>query len=183
MCTPSRVHATEHIGLIATASTSCNSPYDLARRFASLDIVSGAGRTGTSSPPPVRRPPATNDYDYAVADADADEAIDEREAVRRARFTSIKYRTVHPVVRVHPLTGERGLFIGGFAQRIVGLSPGESRKVLDLLQAYITRPENVPPSALVAEPARAVRQPHHPALRRRQPRRPAASPAPGDGRR
>ncbi|TWV35889.1 LLM class flavin-dependent oxidoreductase [Streptomyces misionensis] len=37
--------ATEHIGLIATASTSYNSPYDLARRLASLDIVSD-GRAG-----------------------------------------------------------------------------------------------------------------------------------------
>ncbi|MFY4723420.1 LLM class flavin-dependent oxidoreductase [Streptomyces sp. LaBMicrA B280] len=37
--------ATEHIGLIATASTSYNSPYNLARRLASLDIVSG-GRAG-----------------------------------------------------------------------------------------------------------------------------------------
>ncbi|MGV9564267.1 LLM class flavin-dependent oxidoreductase [Streptomyces sp. NPDC003480] len=37
--------ATEHIGLIATASTSYNAPYDLARRLASLDIVSG-GRAG-----------------------------------------------------------------------------------------------------------------------------------------
>ncbi|KOV65014.1 monooxygenase [Streptomyces sp. MMG1121] len=37
--------ATEHIGLIATASTSYNSPYNLARRIASLDIVSG-GRAG-----------------------------------------------------------------------------------------------------------------------------------------
>lgn len=37
--------ATDHIGLIATASTSYNSPYNLARRFASLDIVSG-GRAG-----------------------------------------------------------------------------------------------------------------------------------------
>ncbi|WP_030894903.1 MULTISPECIES: TauD/TfdA dioxygenase family protein [unclassified Streptomyces] len=81
----------------------------------------------------------TNDYDYAVPE----EAVDEEQAARRAQFTSIKYRTVHPVVRVHPLTGERGLFIGGFAQRIVGLSAGESRKVLDLLQAYVTRPENV----------------------------------------
>ncbi|MFF0737270.1 TauD/TfdA dioxygenase family protein [Streptomyces chartreusis] len=81
----------------------------------------------------------TNDYDYAVAD----EEVDEQQAANRAEFTSIKYRTVHPVVRVHPLTGERGLFIGGFAQRIVGLSPGESRKILDLLQAYVTRPENI----------------------------------------
>ncbi|MGW0630990.1 TauD/TfdA dioxygenase family protein [Streptomyces sp. NPDC002758] len=81
----------------------------------------------------------TNDYDYAVPD----EAIDEEKAAQRAQFTSIKYRTAHPVVRVHPLTGERGLFIGGFAQRIVGLSVGESRKILDLLQSYVTRPENV----------------------------------------
>ncbi|MER6131684.1 TauD/TfdA family dioxygenase [Streptomyces sp. NPDC001815] len=81
----------------------------------------------------------TNDYDYAVPE----EEIDEAQAAQRAQFTSIKYRTAHPVVRVHPLTGERGLFIGGFAQRIVGLSVNESRKVLDLLQAYVTRPENV----------------------------------------
>jgi FMN-dependent oxidoreductase (nitrilotriacetate monooxygenase family) len=36
---------TDHIGLIATASTTYNEPYNLARRFASLDIVSG-GRAG-----------------------------------------------------------------------------------------------------------------------------------------
>lgn len=37
--------ATSHIGLIATASTSYNDPYNLARRFASLDHISG-GRAG-----------------------------------------------------------------------------------------------------------------------------------------
>jgi FMN-dependent oxidoreductase (nitrilotriacetate monooxygenase family) len=37
--------STERIGLIATASTSYNSPYNLARRFASLDTISG-GRAG-----------------------------------------------------------------------------------------------------------------------------------------
>ncbi|HEV3380460.1 MAG TPA: LLM class flavin-dependent oxidoreductase [Trebonia sp.] len=37
--------ATRRIGLIATASTSYNDPYNLARRFASLDLVSG-GRAG-----------------------------------------------------------------------------------------------------------------------------------------
>ncbi|MGW6015853.1 TauD/TfdA dioxygenase family protein [Streptomyces sp. NPDC055210] len=81
----------------------------------------------------------TNDYDYAVPD----EEIDAAHAAQRAQFTSIQFRTAHPVVRVHPLTGERGLFIGGFAQRIVGLSVGESRKILDLLQAYVVRPENI----------------------------------------
>ncbi|MFF6985836.1 TauD/TfdA family dioxygenase [Streptomyces sp. NPDC010273] len=81
----------------------------------------------------------TNDYDYAVPE----ESIDAERAAQRAQFTSIRFRTVHPVVRVHPLTGERGLFIGGFAQRIVGLSTTESRKILDLLQTYVTRPENI----------------------------------------
>src|SRR4051794_36079051 len=37
--------STQHIGLIAAASTSYNSPYNLARKFASLDVVSG-GRAG-----------------------------------------------------------------------------------------------------------------------------------------
>src|SRR5258707_6779588 len=37
--------ATEHIGLIATASTTFDAPYHIARRFASLDHISG-GRAG-----------------------------------------------------------------------------------------------------------------------------------------
>ena len=37
--------ATSRIGLIATASTTYNDPYNLARRFASVDHVSG-GRAG-----------------------------------------------------------------------------------------------------------------------------------------
>jgi alpha-ketoglutarate-dependent sulfate ester dioxygenase len=81
----------------------------------------------------------TNDYDYAVPP----ESLDESQRERREVFTRIKYQTVHPVVRVHPLTGERGLFTGGFAQRIVGLPTGESRDILRILQSYVTRPENV----------------------------------------
>ncbi len=81
----------------------------------------------------------TNDYDYAVPP----ENLNCTERERRAVVISTKYETVHPVVRVHPLPGERGLFIGGFAQRIVGFSTGESRDLLRLLQAYVTRPENV----------------------------------------
>ncbi|MBD1544043.1 TauD/TfdA family dioxygenase [Arthrobacter sp. IA7] len=83
----------------------------------------------------------TNDYDYSVPKnlehANAED--------RRKEFTRLKFETAHPVVRVHPLTGERGLFIGGFAQRlrIVGLSNTESKDIIRLLQAYVTRPENV----------------------------------------
>ena len=36
---------TEHIGLVCTASTTYDQPYHIARRFASLDLVSG-GRSG-----------------------------------------------------------------------------------------------------------------------------------------
>jgi len=81
----------------------------------------------------------TNDYDYAIPE----ESLDEAERSRREEFISIRYQTAHPVVRVHPLTGERGLYVGGFAQRIVGLSSGESRDILRLLQSYVTRPENI----------------------------------------
>ena len=80
----------------------------------------------------------TNDHDYAQPQFDT-----EKRAEYRKVFTSTKYQTAHPVVRVHPVSGERGLFIGGFAQRIVGLSGTESRDLLRLLQAYVTRPENV----------------------------------------
>ncbi|WNO76199.1 MULTISPECIES: TauD/TfdA dioxygenase family protein [unclassified Streptomyces] len=78
----------------------------------------------------------TNAYDYA-------EPKSEKAAEHRRQFVSTKYRTEHPVVRVHPESGERGLFIGGFAQSLVGLSPSESRDILRILQAYVTRPENV----------------------------------------
>ncbi|MEV0124374.1 TauD/TfdA family dioxygenase [Streptomyces sp. NPDC050703] len=78
----------------------------------------------------------TNDYDYAAPKT-------EKAAEHRRRFVSRKYRTAHPVVRVHPETGERGLFIGGFAQSIIGLSPSESRDLLRIFQAYVTRPENI----------------------------------------
>jgi alpha-ketoglutarate-dependent sulfate ester dioxygenase len=81
----------------------------------------------------------SNSYDYAVARETLDEAAQQRQKI----FTSTEYETTHPVVRVHPLTGERGLFIGGFARRIVGLSNDESRDILRLLQAYVTRPEHV----------------------------------------
>ncbi|GIJ12735.1 taurine dioxygenase [Micromonospora andamanensis] len=49
---------------------------------------------------------------------------------------------VHPVVRVHPETGERALFVNpSRTGRILGLSPAESGHILDLLFAQMTRPE------------------------------------------
>ncbi|WP_437317314.1 TauD/TfdA dioxygenase family protein [Sorangium sp. So ce385] len=49
--------------------------------------------------------------------------------------------SIHPVVRVHPETGERALFVSpGFTSHIVGLSPRESSAILDLLFEQISRP-------------------------------------------
>ena len=51
--------ATTHIGLIGTASTSYNEPYNIARRFATLDHVSG-GRAGWNAVTTADVPSARN---------------------------------------------------------------------------------------------------------------------------
>lgn len=50
--------------------------------------------------------------------------------------------TEHPVVRVHPETGERALYVNpGFTSHIVDVSPHESRRLLGLLYDELARPE------------------------------------------
>ncbi|QWB21167.1 MULTISPECIES: TauD/TfdA family dioxygenase [Streptomyces] len=52
--------------------------------------------------------------------------------------------TEHPVVRVHPESGRKGLFVNpGFTSHIVGVSEHESRGILDILYAHLTKPEHV----------------------------------------
>ncbi len=108
----------------------------------------------------------TNDYDYSVPKnlehANAEE--------RRAEFTRLKFETAHPVVRVHPLTGERGLFIGGFAQTAADRGPVQHRiQGHPAAAAGLRHPAGERgPGELGTGPAGALRQPHHPALRPRQ---------------
>lgn len=80
----------------------------------------------------------SNAYDYATGAVDLS---DEFKAYRQV-FESTVYETLHPVVRIHPESGERVLFIGGFVRRIQGLSQTESDDLLRLLQSYVTRLEN-----------------------------------------
>jgi alpha-ketoglutarate-dependent sulfate ester dioxygenase len=78
-------------------------------------LIANAGAAYRDLPGPLRafadtlRAVHTNDYDYAVPP----ESLDEAERARREVFISTRYETVHPVVRVHPLTGERGLLPAG----------------------------------------------------------------------
>lgn len=81
----------------------------------------------------------TNEYDYAALKPDA---LPEALAQYREVFTSTKFRTEHPVVRVHPETGERTLLLGNFVQWIDGLTGQDSRALVDLFQSHIERPEN-----------------------------------------
>ncbi len=81
----------------------------------------------------------TNDYDYAGAFANAPA---ERVRQHKSVFASTVYETEHPVVRVHPESGERALLVGHFVKKFVGLNAADSQRLLAILQDHITKPEN-----------------------------------------
>ena len=47
----------------------------------------------------------------------------------------------HPVVRTHPETGRKLLYIGGHTERFDGWTEEESQQLLDFLKTHATRPE------------------------------------------
>jgi alpha-ketoglutarate-dependent taurine dioxygenase len=58
-------------------------------------------------------------------------------------FTALE-QVHHPVVRIHPEAGRRSLFVDpGFTVRIAGVSEAESRHLLDLFFAHMTKPEHI----------------------------------------
>jgi alpha-ketoglutarate-dependent taurine dioxygenase len=82
----------------------------------------------------------TNDFDYARPFSPG-EQVDQATVTAHREFLSTVYETEHPLVRVHPETGERSLVLGGFARTVPGFTPQASRDLIRLLQDYITRPE------------------------------------------
>ncbi|MEU0545001.1 TauD/TfdA family dioxygenase [Nocardia sp. NPDC005978] len=80
----------------------------------------------------------TNRYDYATEGR----ASEQNSAAYRREFESTYFETEHPVVEVHPVTGERALLLGCFVKELVGLSGSESRALFQLFQNRITRLEN-----------------------------------------
>ncbi|MDB5407164.1 MAG: class flavin-dependent oxidoreductase, partial [Rhodospirillales bacterium] len=73
---PALAAVTEHIGLIATASTTYNDPYHIARKFSSLDHISG-GRAGWNL--------VTTSNPDAALNFGLDEHVEHGERYRRGR--------------------------------------------------------------------------------------------------
>jgi len=82
----------------------------------------------------------TNQFDYA-RDSEDDNEVGGA-ALDRNEFRSTNYETEHPVVRVHPETGERTLLLGHFVKQFVGLNTSESSAIFQLLQNRVTKLEN-----------------------------------------
>ncbi|MBX8475906.1 TauD/TfdA family dioxygenase [Pseudomonas cichorii] len=81
----------------------------------------------------------SNEYDYAgIKPGVTSEKLEQYRKV----FASTVYETEHPVVRVHPLSGERSLLLGHFVKRIKGYSITDSAHLFSLLQSHVTRLEN-----------------------------------------
>jgi alpha-ketoglutarate-dependent sulfate ester dioxygenase len=81
----------------------------------------------------------TNEYDYAVhKDNVSAEDLKRNQEI----FTSTVYETEHPVVHVHPETGERSLILGHFVKQILGVPRADSGRLFSVLQDHVTRLEN-----------------------------------------
>jgi taurine dioxygenase len=81
----------------------------------------------------------TNAYDYAALRPHASEA--ERRHYDEV-FSATVWETEHPVVRVHPETGERSLVLGSFVKHFLGYSRSDSEHLFQLLQTHVTKLEN-----------------------------------------
>jgi alpha-ketoglutarate-dependent sulfate ester dioxygenase len=81
----------------------------------------------------------SNRVDFAFS---ATDSLTDKQREFRTVFERVDYRTEHPVVRVHPETGERTLLTGDTVRRLIGLDNYESQVLLELLLRRITVPEN-----------------------------------------
>jgi alpha-ketoglutarate-dependent sulfate ester dioxygenase len=83
----------------------------------------------------------SNLYDYAAQRPQIG-GVDVREKAYREEFRHLEFETEHPVVRIHPETGEPSLLLGHFVRHFTGLSSVDSGDLFQLLQRQVTRLEN-----------------------------------------
>jgi alpha-ketoglutarate-dependent sulfate ester dioxygenase len=85
----------------------------------------------------------SNLYDYVRDDESRwIGGIDTQEQAYREEFSQQEFETEHPVVRVHPETGERALLLGHFVRSFLGVSTADSNDLFALFQRHIVRLEN-----------------------------------------
>ncbi|MFT4083675.1 MAG: TauD/TfdA family dioxygenase [Nocardioides sp.] len=94
----------------------------------------------------------TNEFDYAQYTSQIKQAGEapglqdtpdgSSNIFKRSDFQSSLYKTEHPVVRVHPETGERVLQLGHFIKSFIGFNDKESQILFNLLQDRMTKLEN-----------------------------------------
>jgi alkyl sulfatase len=83
----------------------------------------------------------SNLYDYAAQRTQIG-GVDVREQQYRDEFAHLEFETEHPVVRIHPETGEPSLLLGHFVRSFTGLTTVDSAELFGLLQRHVTRLEN-----------------------------------------
>jgi alpha-ketoglutarate-dependent taurine dioxygenase len=83
----------------------------------------------------------SNLYDYAAQQTRIG-GLDVKEQRHRDDFRHLVFETEHPVVRLHPETGEPSLLLGHFVRSFAGLSSADSADLFGLLQRHVTRLEN-----------------------------------------
>ncbi|MBL7492897.1 TauD/TfdA family dioxygenase [Frankia sp. AgB1.9] len=83
----------------------------------------------------------TNQHDYGLRLQDLD-GLPEVFKERFFEFRSKEFEAEHPVVRVHPETGEPSLLLGGFVKQLTGVSQEQSFDLLRTFADAVAKPEN-----------------------------------------
>jgi taurine dioxygenase len=79
---------------------------------------------------------------YEALDPSMQRMIEDMRAVHQAASSFMYLEASHPIVRVNPRTGRRGLYVNRlFTKRIEGLAPVESANLLEMLIAHATLPD------------------------------------------
>lgn len=107
-------------------------------------IWSNTAATYLDLPPPLQRladdlwvvHSSAFDFAVVVRPSEADKKLYDE------FFTRTRFETEHPVVRVHPETGERTLVLGSYVTRFVDIPKYDGQRLYDLFESHIIAPEN-----------------------------------------